>query len=311
MTDSNTQRSPASAAGSLRVGVVGVPGGWSTEHLADCLDKRTGFRLVIDMANVSARLHERCATYRDVDLCRLDAIVIKKLGENYSTDMLDRLEVLRFIEACGVRCFSRPAAILRLLDRASCTVTLANHGIPMPPTVLTESVAEAAEAVRSFERAILKPLYSTKARGMLMLRGDASDLDEQLTAYARSGNPLMYVQKMLELPGKDLGVMFLGGRYMGTYARVGNKDSWNTTIHSGGRYQAHEPDTALIELARRAQAPFELDLTSVDVVETNGGPMVFEVSAFGGFSGLRDGCGRDAADEYASYVVAQLRGERS
>lgn len=310
MTDSHTRHSPAHTARPLRVAVVGVAGGWSTEHLADCLEKRTGFRLVVDMAHVSARLHERRVTYRDEDLCRLDAIVIKKLGETYSTDMLDRLELLRFVEASGVRCFSKPGSILRLLDRASCTVTLANHGIPMPPTVLTESVTEAAEAVRSFERAIVKPLYSTKARGMLTLRGDIADLDEQLTTYARSGNPLMYVQKMLDLPGKDLGVMFMGGRYVGTYARVGSKDSWNTTIHSGGRYQAYEPDAALIELARRAQAPFELDFTSVDVVETNGGPLVFEVSAFGGFSGLRDACGRDAADEYASYVIAQLSGEQ-
>ena len=40
----------------FRIGVVGLPGKWSTEVLADAVESRTGFRLVIDMQNVSLDL---------------------------------------------------------------------------------------------------------------------------------------------------------------------------------------------------------------------------------------------------------------
>ena len=92
-----------------------------------------------------------------------------------------------------------------------------------------------------------------------------------------------------------LGLVFLGGRYLGCYARVGSKDTWNTTIHSGGRYRAFDAPGEMVELAERAQSLFDLDFTTVDVAETANGPVVFEVSAFGGFRGAKEGIGIDAA----------------
>ncbi|MCG8670311.1 MAG: hypothetical protein MI867_12910, partial [Pseudomonadales bacterium] len=91
-----------------------------------------------------------------------------------------------------------------------------------------------------------------------------------------------------------------------TYARVSQSDAWNTTINSGGKYAHHEPTQEIIDLACRAQAPFEMDFTTVDVAETNDGPIVFEVSAFGGFRGALEGAGIDAANLYTDYVIKKL-----
>jgi ribosomal protein S6--L-glutamate ligase len=63
----------------------------------------------------------------------------------------------------------------------------------------------------------------------------------------------------------------------------------------------------LIALAHRAQALFDLDFTTVDMVETDDGPMVFEVSAFGGFRGIHDSSGIDAASVLADHVIAKVR----
>jgi ribosomal protein S6--L-glutamate ligase len=273
--------------------------------------ERTGFRLLVDMERVTARLDEGRVLFDGRDLCALDGLIVKKVGEQYNAHMLDRLEILRYIEERGVPVFSKPLSILRLLDRLSCTVTLAGAGIPMPPTEITENTKLAVAAVQRFGRAIVKGLYSTKARGMLLLSADDPELEAKLTAFRAADNPVMYIQKMLKLPGRDLGIMFLGGQFLGAYARVKASDAWNTTIHSGGHYEAYEPSPQIIELSHRAQALFNLDFTGVDVVETEQGPMVFEVSAFGGFSGLRDGCKVDAAARYADYVIEQCRQRRA
>jgi tetrahydromethanopterin:alpha-L-glutamate ligase len=298
-------------AESLKIGVIGRVGGWSSESLADRVAERTGFRLLIDMERVTARLDEGRVLFGDRDLCALDGLIVKKVGDPYNAHMLDRLEILRYVEERGVPVFSKPLSILRLLDRLSCTITLASAGIPMPPTEVTENLEHATTAVKRFGRAIVKGLYSTKARGMLVLSADDPELEAKLTAFRAADNPVLYVQKMLKIPGRDLGVAFLGGQYLGAYARVKASDAWNTTIHSGGHYEAYEPSPQIIELSRKAQALFNLDFTGVDVVETEQGPMVFEVSAFGGFSGLRDGCNVDAAARYAEHVIEQCKQRRA
>lgn len=286
---------------------MGVPGKWSTETLADAVERRTGYRLVIDMGQVELDLTEGRLLFDGHNLCELDGLIVKKISAEYSPNTLDRLELLRVAERAGTRVFSGAENMLRLIDRLSCTVTLRNAGIPMPETRVTEDLGAAVRAVRTFGSAVFKPLFSTKARGMCII--DAGLTDDALHAAIEDfqrENPMMYIQRKLDLSGRDLGMVFLGGEYLGTYARVSQDDSWNTTIDSGGRYTGYSPPAEIVELARRAQAPFGMDFTTVDVAETPAGPIVFEVSAFGGFRGALEGAELDAAGVYADYVIRKL-----
>jgi ribosomal protein S6--L-glutamate ligase len=291
----------------IKIGVVGIPGKWSTEALADAVEQATDYRLVIDMAEVTAELDTGRLIYRDVDLTQLDALVVKKISAEYSHHSLDRLEMLRQLERAGVRVFSRVERIIRLIDRLSCTMSLYNAGIPMPETRITEDPQQAEIAVDNFEAAIFKPLYSTKARGMTLIdsRNGATTVQKEIAAF-RTHNQVMYIQKRRELPGKDLGMVFLGGKYLGAYARVGKEGAWNTTILSGGRYESYQANEELIDLATKAQAVFGLDFTTVDVAETDRGPVVFEVSAFGGFHGALKGIGIDVPNLYVAYILKEL-----
>jgi tetrahydromethanopterin:alpha-L-glutamate ligase len=290
-----------------KIGVIGIPGKWSTETLADAVEERTGYRLVIDMGEASLDLEDRRLLFQDQDLCQLDALIVKKISATYSPNTLDRLELLRVAEQAGVRVFSRAESILRLIDRLSCTVTLRNAGIPMPATRVTEDAGAALTAVQDFGSAVFKPLYSTKARGMCVIdaQQERDGMEREIRTF-QAENPMMYIQQKIELPGRDLGMVFLAGEYLGSYARVSEGDAWNTTIHSGGKYAAHTPADSVIELARRAQALFDMDFTTVDVAETNSGPIVFEVSAFGGFRGALEGIGIDAAGLYTEHVLRNL-----
>jgi ribosomal protein S6--L-glutamate ligase len=294
-------------ANGAKIGVVGTPGKWSTETLADALEAVTGFRLVIDMGAVCAELDSGVVRYNDWKLTELDGVVVKKISEVYSPATLDRLEMLRMLEQAGVRVFSRVASMQPLIDRLSGTMALYRAGIPMPPTRVTESLAAATSAVWDFESAVFKPLYSTKARGMSLIdtHDDPATMQREIQAF-QAHNPVMYIQQRLHLPGQDLGMVFLGGEYLGTYARVGRAGAWNTTILSGGHYQAYEAGEDLIELAHRAQAIFNLDFTTVDVAETEQGPVVFEVSAFGGFHGALKGIGINVAERYVAHILKEL-----
>jgi ribosomal protein S6--L-glutamate ligase len=289
-----------------KIGVVGLTDGWSSEILADACKKLTGFRLLIDMDRAVLDLDRGTVTYGGQDLSELDALIVKKIAPQYSPDVLDRLEMLRFLELGGLPIFSKPSSILKLIDRLSCTVALRAAGLPMPATVITEDVDEAREAVERFGKAVFKPLYSTKARGMEVISAGPDALS-RIQAFKGAGNTVMYLQKMLPPLEKDLGVTFMGGQYLATYARKSSGSSWNTTTNAGGKYVPYEPSQEIIELARKAQSLFDMAFTCVDVAETSQGPIVFEVSAFGGFRGLLDACGIDAASAYARHVLENIR----
>jgi len=288
------------------IGVVGTEGGWSSERLADEVAKQTGSRLLVDIARVRLDLQAGKVFLGQIDLTELDALMVKKIGARYSPDLLDRLEILRFLANRGVQIFSSPTSIMRVLDRLSCTVTLQLNDIPMPPTVVTEDEDTAVEVVRDFGQAIFKPLFTSKARGMFLVTAK-DDVAGKVREFKRN-NTIMYIQKKIELQGKDLGLAFLGGQYLATYARCSDGDSWNTSTANGGRYEPYTPSRESVELARQAQSFFDLDFTSVDVVESRNGPMIFEVSAFGGFRGLLEAQGIDAARLYTEYVLEKLGG---
>jgi hypothetical protein len=152
-----------------QIAVIGNSGGWSSELLADYVADVTGNRLLVEMQHVCLDLSHGKVWYDGTDLTQLDAIIVKKIGPCYSPHLLDRLEILRFLE-----------------------------------------------------------------------------------------------------------------------------------------YVAYDPSPETIDIARKAQALFDLDFTSVDVVETPDGPMVFEVSAFGGFKGMEIARNMDGAKLYADYVLKRI-----
>jgi ribosomal protein S6--L-glutamate ligase len=227
------------------------------------------------------------------------------MGKTYSPALQDQLDLLAHMESAGLPMFSSPKRLKTMISRLGCTLQLQSHDIPMPATFIGEDAGAAAEWVERKGPCVYKPLYSTKARGMEILKpGDA--LLESLKRIKVDSEQPLYLQQVLDLKGRDYGLVFLKGAFVGAYARVGDGSSWNTTTVNGGRYQAYDPPTEIIDLAQRAQAAFGLSFTSVDVAIGPDGPIVFEVSAFGGYRGLFEACGIDASELLVDHVLQSL-----
>jgi ribosomal protein S6--L-glutamate ligase len=139
---------------------------------------------------------------------------------------------------------------------------------------------------------------------MIVVKNDP-DAKHQLEKFKKE-NSFFYIQKKIQIGNQDLGIVFLGGEYLTTYARCKQDDSWNTTIHSGGKYAPFDPPAEIIDLAKRAQDLFGLDFTCVDIAITQNGPYVFEVSAFGGFRGILDARKIDPAKLLVDYVLKRI-----
>ena len=296
----------------VRIGVIGIPGAWSSELLRTSfkkLEQKRQFEkysFEVDIFSISELVYDvnhDVVSYKSKSLKEYDAIIIKKLGE-YAPRILDWLDMLSNIEKQGVPFFSSPQKLRRMISRIGCTRMLGANAVPMPETIITESSEDALEWIKQKHGAVFKPNFSTKARGMEILNEENCSI-EKLDALKNEYSTL-YLQELLDLPGQDYGVVFSGGEYIATYARVGSKDSWNTTTRDGGHYASYNPDETILEMAHKAQAIFGLDFCCVDVAESTKGAIVFEVSAFGGFKGLYEGVGINSADLLSEYIMKKI-----
>jgi tetrahydromethanopterin:alpha-L-glutamate ligase len=291
----------------VNIAVVGQPGAWSTERLADALRAAGGRVGVVDLAACSLRLPDRRLFHRGEPLEKLDAAVVKKLGDTADGwGIQERIGMLRHLEASGVPVLSAPDRLHVAVNRYRMTCELVRAGLPVPETTVTEDLDEAAAAVERFGSAVLKPLFTSKGRGMRRLE-PSRELRSQLESHRDDGLGPFYLQRFVKHPGRDLGVAVLDGRCIGAYWRVAAADHWMTTILSGGRYEKADLDPETEAIAVRAARHFGLVFTGVDLIEdTDGRFNVLEVSAFGGFRGLLNGCGVDAAPMLAHVVLRQI-----
>ena len=292
----------------MRVAVIGQPGQWSTERLSQALRKAGVDAPVVDLAACSLELPAGRLLHGGKPLPRLDGAIVKKIGDTAEGwTVRERIHLLRHLEASGIPVRSRPDRIEAAVDRYRMTVELAAAGLPVPETVLTEDLDVAVAAVERLGAAVLKPLFTSKGRGMERLE-PGPDLRARLDRYRAAGLGPIYLQAFVKHPGRDLGVAVLDGRCLGAYWRVAAPEQWMTTVLSGGRYEAADPPPEALALALRAADRFGLTFTGVDLMETpEGGWVVLEVSAFGGFRGLLTACSIDAAPLLAKAALGWFR----
>jgi len=205
-----------------KIGVIGISDAWSSLHLVEVIKEKTGFGLLIDMENTFFDSNQNTVFYKSgnqlYNLRELDAVIIKKISQTYSPELAGRLEILNFLNKSEVLFFSEPDKIAACYNRLANTMILQKNGIPMPPTVITESVELAIETVKKYHDAVFKPLFSTKARGMILVNSEDPEMPKIIEQFSKN-NPIMYIQQKIEIPEFDLGVSFLGGKYVGTYSR--------------------------------------------------------------------------------------------
>ncbi len=291
----------------LKIGVVGIPGRWSTEALADAVAARTGFRLVVEMGLVTLDLQRGAILYRGMDLAGLDGLIVKTVSETNSSAVLDRLQILRFATARGVKVWSDPEALVRLIDRLASTVTLAGAGIPLPPTRVTEDPEVALDTAEEFGTALIKPLVSSHNRQREEINGASLRAVTRIAGTA-ANHPIMFVQKKLALPERKLNLSFLDGDFLGCYSCDASVVSSDAELPSQGIFEPHEPSPDQVELARRAQAPFGLTFATVEIAQLAGETLVLDVSPFDSFRALTECCGVDISARLADHVLSRLPG---
>jgi [lysine-biosynthesis-protein LysW]---L-2-aminoadipate ligase len=214
------------------------------------------------------------------------------------------------LEAQGIPTVSRSAVIAACGDKAQTSVLLQAAGLPTPRTVVAltpEAGLEAAETL-GFP-VVIKPLTGSWGRLVTVLRDrrEAQAVLEHRAALAGPQQHVVYLQELVDKPGRDIRVLVAGDEVVAASYRYGVE--WRTGVARSGRSEPCPLTDDITGLARRAARAVGGGFLGVDLVEGPGGLAVIEVNHTPEFRGLAQAHG-DAVDvpgAIVRYLLASTR----
>jgi len=241
----------------------------------------------------------------DKQLPRIDLCFLRSFGPGSCDQVTKRISMMEHMELLGTFSVNSTQALRRAKDKYSVTYSLANAGLPVPRTYVTEMAHWAYRASQGFKQTVYKPIAGSLGFGSMKF--DSVDL--AFNAYKTLehwGQPL-YIQEYLEKPGRDIRAFVLGERVLASMCREAPPGKWKANVAQGARITSTRLSSELQELAVKAAKALNLLYAGVDVLDSSQGALIVEVNGSPSWQGLRRVTGVDIADKLAEFVKDYIR----
>ncbi|TRM75660.1 RimK family alpha-L-glutamate ligase [Sulfolobus sp. E5] len=232
----------------------------------------------------------------------IDGALIRNLGFISTTEQfIKRFDVLRELERSGVVLINRPDAMLQARDKFASLMKIKRAGIPVPNTAVVEDPFEVMRLVEKWGEVVIKPVVGSLGLGSVKVSDP--DIAFRISKSILSVNQPVYVQKYIKKPDRDIRVIVIGDRILGSIYRI-SKSGWKTNIAQGAVAQILVPTAELEEISLKSVRVLGLDYAGIDVIEDleEGGYKILEVNAaplWGGFEAA-------TSISPAKYIVGHL-----
>lgn len=217
------------------------------------------------------------------------------------------------LELCGHRVFNGSGCIGTCDDKALTHLALARAGVPSIPTVIcpmafseygSTEFADAAARRFGFPM-VVKDRFGSFGEQVRMV-GNIGELERELSG--------PYVPRVLqpyvECGGADIRVEVVGGRCVAAMARRAPEGDFRSNATIGGSLSPHVPTEEESELAIRAAEAVGADFAGVDIMVSDGSPVVCEVNSNAHLRNLLDCTGVDASAIIMGHIAGAVRGRR-
>jgi len=249
----------------------------------------------------STEKHEM--TYDGQDLTELDVMLILDLGANDIGAFFNRVGLLSAFTELGVDVVNSVSSILLMRNKAETMRKLISAYLPVPRSLITESIEDAAEFVRNNFPCVLKPITGFGGIGVQLIHRDfdRDHIYDYLKFHSQQfGKGAFILQEFVESPGFDIRAFVLDGDVISTMKRVGG-DGITNNIHTGGVPAKNDIDVT--DLAVKAAESVKGRIVGVDIIPDKKGNMwVLEANATPGWSGLQQVTDFDISERIADVI---------
>lgn len=237
------------------------------------------------------------------DLSLLDRLIVLDLGANDIGTFFNRVGLLSALTELGVDVVNSVSSILLMRNKAETMRRLITAGLPVPKTLITESIDDAAAFVKEHFPCVLKPITGFGGLGVQLIERefDLEHIYDYLKFHSQLfGKGAFLLQEYVKNPGYDIRALVIDGEVIATMQRVGG-EGITTNIHSGGVPRKNTRDVT--DLSVRAAKSVKGRLVGVDIIpDLDGELWLLEANATPGWTGLQQVTDFDISERIAHYL---------
>ncbi len=318
--------------------IITDPEDWTARALTDAAEKKGFSPFVLDLraaeVSMSSATEELAAKKStavfkvgDVKLCDLDAIIVRDAGAGTFEGVSFRFDILRELEAEGIPVVNSPEAIRDAANKYHTSYLLAKAGLPVPETIAVQNVEAALRVISKFEDAIIKPVFGYKGKDIARVKGGEIQFSdrkveslslEAILSKLLEERGMLYIQKFIENPGRDIRAFIVGGKAIGAIYRNAASGSWVNNLSQGGNADRCVLTEEQKELAEKATLAVGTTFAGVDIIEgfaekidkeikikpnqIEGKPQILEVNGTPSGKGIFDAWGINPAKYIIDYI---------
>ncbi len=291
----------------MRIGVITRnEDAWCSTQLRQALVKNNIPSTFLNFRDIAARVNmrpEASANQRNL-IADLDALIIRPIGRGSLEEIIYRMDLLHRLERLGMLVVNPAFSIERSVDKYHTLALFEEQGLPVPRTVVTESLEEALKGFHDLGGdVVIKPLFGS--RGIGSTRVTDPDVAERLFRAIIFYHGVLYLQEFLPHGDSDVRVFLVGDKIVAAMRRV--SANWKTNISLGAKPVALSLSRDLEKLTFEAAETLGCKVAGVDLLETSKGPVIIELNSQPGWRGLQTVASVNIAEEMVKYVVSAAK----
>src|SRR3954453_77987 len=263
---------------------------YSTNRLKEAGEKRGHEVRIVEYLRCYMNITSRkpLVIFQGKELEGFDAI-IPRIGASHT---FYGSAVVRQFEMLGTFTANESQAITRSRDKLRSLQLLARGGIGLPVTGFAHSTKDIDGLLETVGGApvVVKLLEGTQGVGVVL--AETKKAAESVIAAFRQLDANILVQEYIkEAGGSDVRVIVVGGRVVAAIKRTGAAGDFRSNLHRGGTAEEIRLTPGGRRTAGRSAKTLGLNVSGVDLLQSNHGPVVMEVNSSPGLEGVEGAAG--------------------
>lgn len=283
---------------------------YSTRRLMEAGRQRGHDMAVIDTLRCYMNIasHRPEIHYQGEALTGFDA-VIPRIGASvtfYGTAVLRQFEVM------GVYPLNESVAITRSRDKLRSMQLLARKGIGLPVTGFAHSPGDIQDLIKMVGGAplVIKLLEGTQGIGVVLAETPKA-AESVIEAFMGLKANILIQEYINEAKGADIRCLVVGDKVVAAMKRQARPGEFRSNLHRGGKASLIKISPEERSAAVRAARVMGLNVSGVDILRSNHGPLVVEVNSSPGLEGIETASGKDVAGMIIEFVEKNARPHRT
>ena len=283
---------------------------YSTRRLVEAAQQQGHEVQVIDTLRCYMNItsHKPEIHYRGENLTGFDA-VIPRIGASitfYGT------AVVRQFEMMGVFPLNESVAIARSRDKLRSLQLLSRKGIGLPVSGFAHSPDDIEDLIKMVGGApvVIKLLEGTQGIGVVLAETQKA-AESVIEAFMGLKANILVQEFIKEAGGSDIRCLVIGEKVVAAMMRRAREGEFRSNLHRGGtaslvRLTPEERSTAV-----RAAKIMGLNMSGVDILRSNHGPVVMEVNSSPGLEGIEAATEKDVAGMIIQFIERNHKPNRT